>query len=121
LRCDGNFNNEGTFKRTSFDDLDAQGNAFFNEMSARREPGLNAIKVFAVRSVTDSLGGAVVGKVIGAGVEAIQGAKAASEAAAETTELVTQAATTVGNKGAVASSEAAAVQTAGQPIFGLVF
>jgi RHS repeat-associated protein len=110
--ANGNFNNEGTFKRTSFDDLDAQGNAFFNEMSARREPSLNAIKVFAVRSVTDSLGGAVVGKVIGAGVEAIQGAKAASEAAAETTELVTQAATTVGNKGAVASSEAAAVQTA---------
>jgi RHS repeat-associated protein len=110
--ANGNFNKEGTFQRTSFDDLDAQGNAFFNEMSARREPSLNAIKVFAVRSVTDSVGGAILGKVVGAGVEAIQAIRGASEAAAETTQLVTQAATTVGNKGAVASSEAVATQTA---------
>ena len=97
--ANGNFNKEGTFQRTSFDDLSASGNAFFNEMSVRREPSLHAIEVFAVRSVTDSVGGAVLGKAIGAGVEAIQGARAASAAAAETTELVTQAATTVGNKG----------------------
>jgi RHS repeat-associated protein len=108
--ANGNFNKEGTFKRTSFDDLDANGNAFFNEMSARREPSLHAIEVFAVRSVTDSVGGAVLGKAIGAGVEAIQGARAASAAAAETTDLITQAASTVGNRGAVASSEAVATQ-----------
>jgi RHS repeat-associated protein len=78
--ANGNFNNEGTFKRTSFDDLDAQGNAFFNEMSARREPSLNAIKVFAVRSVTDSLGGAVIGRTISAGIEAIQAERAAAAA-----------------------------------------
>jgi filamentous hemagglutinin len=78
--ANGNFNKEGTFKRTSFDDLDAQGNAFFNEMSARREPSLNAIKVFAVRSVTDSVGGAVIGRTISAGIEAIQAARAAAAA-----------------------------------------
>jgi RHS repeat-associated protein len=92
--ANGNFGKEGTFKRTSFDDLDARGNAFFNEMSARREPSLNAIKVFAVRSVTDSVGGAVIGRAVGAGIagiEAIQTARAARAAAAAAVEASAEA------------------------------
>ncbi len=82
--ANGNFNKEGTFTRTSFDDLDAQGNAFFNEMSARRDASNQMIIKFEVESIKQAVLGAVIGKVIGAVAEALNVGKAAAEVPAST-------------------------------------
>jgi len=82
--ANGNFSKEGTFQRTSFDDLDARGNLFFNEMSARRDASNQLITTFAKESVKSAVAGAVIGQVIGAAAEAINAAKAGAEVPAST-------------------------------------
>lgn len=102
----------GTYERLSFDDLSPMGNLFFNEMSLRRQASNQFIAGFAKESIKTAVTGAVVGKAVEVGVEAYLAYKGAQAAAAEVTGLVVQAVQTVGNKGAVASSKAVALQAA---------
>ena len=86
----------------------------FDKFVSRVAVGADNVNAFALQVGIQDIAG-VLGRMIGAGIESVLAARAAANAAAEAAEvanLATKAASTVGNQGAVASSEAAAKRAA---------
>lgn len=85
--ANGDFNLEGTFQRTSFDDLSALANEVIFGLHARAPAMEQFIYTFEKESIKAGVTGAVIGRVIGATAEAMGGARvgqAAGEVSAST-------------------------------------
>jgi RHS repeat-associated protein len=82
--ANGNFNKEGTFKRTSFDDLDSSANVVLFDLGRRAPAAEQMIYTFEKESIKQAVLGAVIGRVIGAVGEAVNAAKAGAEVPAST-------------------------------------
>jgi hypothetical protein len=102
----------GTYEHLSFDDFTPFQQAFFNQMSDQRDATKGLIANLAVQSTVSGVVGFGVGKVVESGVKAYAVYRGAQALASETENLVIQAAQTVGNKGAVASTKEAALSAA---------